>query len=73
MLTLRQTNISIYCMYSAQRNRKYKRQAAAYTAVDTAESEPELAKAANTVGPENLVTAAARLNIPMVHVSTAVY
>lgn len=44
--------------------------AAAYTAVDKAESETALAEAANTDGPRNLATAAASLNIPMVHVST---
>lgn len=44
--------------------------AAAYTAVDKAESELELAKAANTDGPKNLASSAAALNIPMVHVST---
>ena len=44
--------------------------AAAYTAVDKAESEADLAKAANTVGPKNLAVSAARLDIPMVHVST---
>lgn len=44
--------------------------AAAYTAVDKAESETDLAKAANTNGPKNLANAAAALDIPMVHVST---
>lgn len=44
--------------------------AAAYTAVDKAESEPELAKAINSDGPSYLASAAALLNIPFVHVST---
>lgn len=44
--------------------------AAAYTAVDKAESEPEIARATNTIGPENLAYAAVKLNIPIIHVST---
>ncbi|RZF77288.1 dTDP-4-dehydrorhamnose reductase [Pseudoalteromonas sp. S4488] len=43
---------------------------AAYTAVDKAESEPELAHAVNCQGPENLAYAAAMLDIPLIHVST---
>lgn len=43
---------------------------AAYTAVDKAESEPELAHAVNCQGPENLAYAAAILDIPLIHVST---
>ncbi len=44
--------------------------AAAYTAVDNAESEVEAAQTANVEGPANLALSAAKLNIPMVHVST---
>lgn len=44
--------------------------AAAYTAVDKAESEPELAEAVNARGPGALAEAAARLNIPLIHLST---
>lgn len=44
--------------------------AAAYTAVDKAESEPELAFAVNRDGPAALAQAAGRLDIPLVHVST---
>ena len=44
--------------------------AAAYTAVDKAESEPEHAKAANTLGPQNLALAAKEYGIPFIHVST---
>jgi dTDP-4-dehydrorhamnose reductase len=44
--------------------------AAAYTAVDKAESEPERARAINADGPGFLAAAAAMLNIPFVHVST---
>lgn len=44
--------------------------AAAYTAVDKAETEADIAKAANTDGPKNLAAAAFNLGIPMVHVST---
>lgn len=44
--------------------------AAAYTAVDKAESETELAKAANCDGPKNLASSAASIGIPLVHVST---
>lgn len=42
----------------------------AYTAVDKAESEPELAYAVNAVAPGLLARAAAAADIPIVHVST---
>lgn len=42
----------------------------AYTAVDKAESEPDLAHAINAVAPGRLAQAAARAGIPIVHVST---
>ncbi|MEH0835110.1 dTDP-4-dehydrorhamnose reductase [Pectobacterium cacticida] len=44
--------------------------AAAYTAVDKAESEPELAALVNKTGPENLALAAKAVNARLVHVST---
>ena len=44
--------------------------AAAYTAVDKAETEYALAKAVNTDGPLNLAMAASRVDIPLLHVST---
>lgn len=44
--------------------------AAAYTAVDRAESEPEAAHAANAVGPYNLATAARKYHSRLLHVST---
>ncbi len=44
--------------------------AAAYTAVDRAEDEPEAAFAANRDGPRNLARACARSGIFLVHVST---
>jgi dTDP-4-dehydrorhamnose reductase len=44
--------------------------AAAYTAVDKAESEPEAAQAGNVRGAENVSRAAAAANIPIVHIST---
>ncbi|TCU17541.1 dTDP-4-dehydrorhamnose reductase [Rhizobium sullae] len=44
--------------------------AAAYTAVDKAESEPELAFAVNAAGAAAVAAAAARLGIPVVHLST---
>jgi dTDP-4-dehydrorhamnose reductase len=44
--------------------------AAAYTAVDRAESEPELAMRANRDGPRVLAAACHALGIPLVHVST---
>ena len=44
--------------------------AAAYTAVDQAESEPELAFSINRDGPAHLAEACASLKIPLVHIST---
>ena len=44
--------------------------AAAYTAVDKAESEPDLAYQINTLAPEVLASMAAELDIPLVHFST---
>lgn len=43
---------------------------AAYTAVDTAESEPDLAHAINAAAPGELAQAAAARGIPLVHFST---
>ncbi|HEV2335562.1 MAG TPA: dTDP-4-dehydrorhamnose reductase [Stellaceae bacterium] len=44
--------------------------AAAYTAVDRAESEPEIVWAANCAGPANLAAACHEAAIPLVHIST---
>jgi dTDP-4-dehydrorhamnose reductase len=44
--------------------------AAAYTAVDKAESEPEAAFAVNAVGAEAVAEAAVRLGVPVIHLST---
>ena len=44
--------------------------AAAYTAVDRAESEPDAAGRANHLGPRLLAEHAARAGIPLIHVST---
>jgi len=44
--------------------------AAAYTAVDRAESEPEAAFAVNRDGPERLARACAAAGVPLLHVST---
>jgi dTDP-4-dehydrorhamnose reductase len=44
--------------------------AAAYTAVDRAESEPEKAQRVNAAGPANLARAAARLQARLLHLST---
>ena len=44
--------------------------AAAYTAVDKAESEPELAFAVNAEAPRAIAAAAAQLGVPVVHLST---
>jgi dTDP-4-dehydrorhamnose reductase len=44
--------------------------AAAYTAVDRAESEPERARAANALGPAILARACAEAGVPLVHLST---
>ena len=44
--------------------------AAAYTAVDKAESEPEVAEAVNTRGAGATAAAAAALGLPIVHLST---
>ena len=44
--------------------------AAAYTAVDRAESEPDLAYAVNARGPEALAKACAARDVPLIHIST---
>lgn len=44
--------------------------AAAYTQVDRAESEPDLAYALNRDGPARLAAACARARVPLIHVST---
>ena len=44
--------------------------ASAYTAVDTAESEPELAFAVNRDGPSYLAASCAEIGIPLIHIST---
>jgi dTDP-4-dehydrorhamnose reductase len=44
--------------------------AAAYTAVDRAESEPDAAWAANAAGPANLAAACRDAGIPLIHLST---
>jgi dTDP-4-dehydrorhamnose reductase len=44
--------------------------AAAYTQVDKAESEPELALAVNEAGPRAVARAARELGVPLVHLST---
>ena len=44
--------------------------AAAYTAVDRAEQESKLAFAVNRDGPAHLAAACARLNLPLLHIST---
>ncbi|MFD2056918.1 dTDP-4-dehydrorhamnose reductase [Mesorhizobium calcicola] len=44
--------------------------AAAYTAVDQAEDEPDVAFAVNAVGAGKVAEAAARLGIPVIHLST---
>ena len=44
--------------------------AAAYTAVDQAESESEVAFAVNCDGPANLASACAEAGIPLIHIST---
>lgn len=44
--------------------------AAAYTAVDKAETESELAYAVNSLGSENLANVCKELDIPLIHIST---
>lgn len=44
--------------------------AAAYTAVDRAETERDAAFAVNAAGPEHLAIAAARRDVPLIHIST---
>jgi len=44
--------------------------AAAYTAVDKAESEPDTAFRVNQKGPANLAASCKKQGIPMVHIST---
>ena len=44
--------------------------AASYTKVDLAESEPEAARQANEVGPAIIGTACAKAGVPLIHLST---
>ena len=44
--------------------------AAAYTAVDRAESEPEKARAVNALGAENVARSAEAAGVPLIHIST---
>lgn len=44
--------------------------AAAYTAVDQAETEPDAARAGNEAGPRNLAEATAEKGVPLIHLST---
>jgi dTDP-4-dehydrorhamnose reductase len=44
--------------------------AAAYTKVDLAESEPDATRRGNEVGPANLAAACANADIPLIHIST---
>ena len=44
--------------------------AAAYTAVDKAEGEPQLAFAVNADGPRAIATAAAKIGVPLIQIST---
>ncbi|MFB2935031.1 dTDP-4-dehydrorhamnose reductase [Aerosakkonemataceae cyanobacterium BLCC-F154] len=44
--------------------------AAAYTAVDKAESEPELAEAINAIAPGTIAAECEKLAIPLIHIST---
>ena len=44
--------------------------AAAYTAVDKAESEPNIAYEINALGPKYIAHACAHNNIPLIHIST---
>jgi len=44
--------------------------AAAYTAVDQAESEPELSQLVNVVGPGNIAAAASEIGARLIHIST---
>ena len=43
---------------------------AAYTAVDLAEDQPEMAQKVNTVGPKNLALVCSKNNIVLIHIST---
>jgi dTDP-4-dehydrorhamnose reductase len=44
--------------------------AAAYTAVDKAESEPEIAKTTNAIAPGILAKEAQKIGVPLIHIST---
>jgi len=44
--------------------------AAAYTAVDKAESEPEITKATNAIAPGILAKEAQKMGVPLIHIST---
>ncbi len=64
------TNANHVLDYFAEYQPKYCINAAAYTAVDKAETEKELAYAVNATGAENLAIACAKLDSNFIHVST---
>lgn len=64
------TNRDAVTRFCAEQELELVLNCAAYTAVDKAESDQELAYAINEQGPANLAAACCRLAIPLVHVST---
>jgi len=64
------TDASIVDSFIAKARPEVVINAAAYTAVDRAESDRDLAFSVNCVGPANLARTCSQLNIPLVHIST---
>lgn len=64
------TDRKVVQRFFQQKNINWCVNCAAYTAVDKAESEPELARKINVTGAKNLAEACAAEGIPLVHLST---
>ncbi len=64
------TNIDAIRSLQAEQKADIVINSAAYTAVDQAESEPELAHRVNAIGAENLALVAAEYDLPILHIST---
>lgn len=64
------TNLQALEEFAAVKNISWIINCAAYTAVDKAEDEPELARLLNAAGPENIARTAKKIGAKLVHIST---